>query len=147
MLRSILSVVLVGLLILPIAVSGCKGKVENPSEEPRMEVPEAISSTTAVNPIMEPSQAVAMMEVIPPTSAAQQISASVSPLVQSAIDRSKDIQRALKNAGFNPGAIDGKLGPKTKQAILDFQKAKNLKVDGKVGPKTWSELEKYLIRQ
>jgi peptidoglycan hydrolase-like protein with peptidoglycan-binding domain len=145
--RSILTLVLAGLIILPIAVSGCKGKVENPAEEPRMEVPEAVSSTTAVSPLIEPSQTVAMVEAVPPTAAAQQIKASVSPLVQSAIDRSKDIQRALKNAGFDPGTIDGKLGPKTKQAILDFQKAKNLKADGKVGPKTWSELEKYLIQQ
>jgi len=144
--RSILAVVLAGLLVLPIAVSGCKGKVENPAEEPRMEVPEAVSSTTEVNPVLEPAATVAM-ETVPPTAAAQQIKTSVSPLIQGAIDRSKDIQRALKNAGFDPGAIDGKLGPKTKQAILDFQRSKNLKADGKVGSKTWSELEKYLIQQ
>ena len=145
--RSILAMVLTGLLILPIAVSGCKGKVENPAEEPRMEVPEAVSSTTAVtSSVVEPAQTVAT-EAVPPTAAAQQVKANVSPLVQSAIDRSKDIQRALKNAGFDPGSIDGKLGPKTKQAIIDFQKEKGLKPDGKVGPRTWSELEKYLIKQ
>lgn len=144
--RLILAVVLAGLFILPIAVSGCKGKVENPAEEPRMEVPEAVSSTTAITPTVEPAQTVAA-EAVPPTAAAQQVRTSVSPLVQSAIDRSKDIQRALKNAGFDPGSIDGKLGPKTKQAIVDFQKMKGLKSDGKVGPKTWSELEKYLIQQ
>ena len=144
--RSISAVVLAGILILPIAVSGCKGKVENPAQEPRMEVPEAVSSTAAVASIVEPAQTVAV-EAIPPTAAAQQVKASVSPLVQSAIDRSKDIQRALKNAGFDPGTIDGKLGPKTKQAIVDFQKEKGLKPDGKVGPKTWAELEKYLVQQ
>jgi len=55
----------------------------------------------------------------------------------------KEIQIALKNAGFDPGAIDGKLGPKTKQAIKEFQRAKGLKVDGIVGQKTWAELRKY----
>ena len=55
----------------------------------------------------------------------------------------KDIQNALKNAGFDPGAIDGKMGPRTKQAVMEFQRAKGLKVDGKVGPKTWEELKRY----
>jgi peptidoglycan hydrolase-like protein with peptidoglycan-binding domain len=55
----------------------------------------------------------------------------------------KDVQAALKNAGFDPGSIDGKLGPRTQQAIKEFQRAKGLKIDGKVGPKTWAELSKY----
>ncbi|MBC8473720.1 MAG: peptidoglycan-binding protein [Candidatus Omnitrophica bacterium] len=55
-----------------------------------------------------------------------------------------EIQTALKNAGFDPGAIDGKAGPRTDQAVKEFQRAKSLKVDGKVGPKTWGELGRYL---
>ncbi len=56
----------------------------------------------------------------------------------------KDIQTALKNAGFSPGSLDGKMGPRTRQAIKDFQKSKGLVPDGAVGPKTWSILGKYL---
>jgi hypothetical protein len=55
-----------------------------------------------------------------------------------------EIQTALKNAGFYSGAIDGKIGPISKKAIEEFQKANNLNPDGKVGPKTWAVLEKYL---
>ncbi|MBL7198225.1 MAG: peptidoglycan-binding protein, partial [Candidatus Omnitrophica bacterium] len=54
------------------------------------------------------------------------------------------IQIALKNAGFNPGPIDGKMGPKTEKAIREFQKAKVLVPDGLVGPKTWNELREYI---
>jgi predicted RNase H-like nuclease (RuvC/YqgF family) len=54
------------------------------------------------------------------------------------------IQTALKNAGFYTGTVDGKLGPKTKEAISEFQKANNLKVDGKVGRQTWSKLKSFL---
>jgi peptidoglycan hydrolase-like protein with peptidoglycan-binding domain len=57
---------------------------------------------------------------------------------------SKEIQTALKNAGLYEGAIDGKIGPKTQEAIKKFQQENNLKVDGKVGPKTWAVLKKYL---
>jgi murein L,D-transpeptidase YcbB/YkuD len=55
-----------------------------------------------------------------------------------------DIQRALANAGFSPGAIDGKMGAKTKKAIQEFQKEHNLTVDGIVGPKTWERLVPYI---
>jgi len=54
-----------------------------------------------------------------------------------------DIQTALKNAGFYAGNIDGKIGPKSKKAIEDFQQANGLKVDGKVGPKTWEAMSKH----
>jgi len=56
----------------------------------------------------------------------------------------KEIQAALKNAGFDPGSFDGKIGPRTRQAIKDFQKSKGLVPDGVVGPKTWANLSKYL---
>ena len=59
--------------------------------------------------------------------------------------RINDIQKALKNAGFNPGPIDGRMGPKTKKAISDFQRENNLTVDGIVGKKTWAKLNPYLF--
>lgn len=58
--------------------------------------------------------------------------------------RVREIQRALKSAGFDPGQPDGRLGPRTKMAIRDFQLANGLEPDGKVGPRTWSKLETYL---
>ena len=56
-----------------------------------------------------------------------------------------EIQTALKNAGFYSGSVDGKIGPKSKKAIEDFQSANGLKADGKVGPKTWEVLSRHLI--
>jgi peptidoglycan hydrolase-like protein with peptidoglycan-binding domain len=53
-------------------------------------------------------------------------------------------QTALKNAGFDPGPIDGIMGPKTKAAIRAFQQAKGLKVDGIVGPATTAALTPYV---
>jgi murein L,D-transpeptidase YcbB/YkuD len=57
----------------------------------------------------------------------------------------RQIQMALKEAGFYTGKIDGKIGPKTTQAIREFQRQHNLKADGKVGPKTWQALRPYLV--
>lgn len=57
---------------------------------------------------------------------------------------SRNIQKALKNAGLYTGSIDGKVGKETKKAIKVFQQNNGLTADGIVGKKTWSELEKYL---
>jgi len=54
------------------------------------------------------------------------------------------IQKALKSAGYYKGPIDGKIGAKTQDAIIKFQKDNGLKADGKVGQMTWSELKPYL---
>ena len=56
----------------------------------------------------------------------------------------RDIQTALKNAGFYSGKIDGVKGKGTRRAVRDFQKANGLKADGVVGPKTKELLNKYL---
>jgi peptidoglycan hydrolase-like protein with peptidoglycan-binding domain len=56
----------------------------------------------------------------------------------------KEIQQALKNAGFYTGSVDGNIGPKTKKAIEEFQAQNGLKADGKVGPKTWRALSAHL---
>ena len=56
----------------------------------------------------------------------------------------KNIQLALRNAGFYSGTIDGKIGKLTRSAIVNFQKANGLKADGIVGTKTWSSLSQYL---
>jgi peptidoglycan hydrolase-like protein with peptidoglycan-binding domain len=54
------------------------------------------------------------------------------------------LQSALKAAGYNPGPIDGKIGAKTKEAIIAFQGNHSLKVDGKVGFKTLTALSQYV---
>jgi len=56
----------------------------------------------------------------------------------------RDIQRALRNAGFDPGPIDGKLGSRTRQAIREFQGVNELQVDGIAGRRTWAKLATYL---
>ena len=139
------------------ALCGCKGKVEKSAEEqPNVEMsttdnlpqPGAMLASQVPQPVVEPAQTVAS-ETIPPTaSAAQAVQKTAAAAVTaSAHDRNKDMQTALKNAGFYTGTIDGKIGPRTKKAVEEFQRAKGLKVDGKVGQKTWAELEKYLLRQ
>lgn len=54
------------------------------------------------------------------------------------------IQRALKNAGYYQGSIDGKIGSGTKAAIRDFQKDRGLVADGTCGRQTWSQLKGFL---
>ena len=48
----------------------------------------------------------------------------------------KDLQEALKALGYDPGIIDGVIGPKTMQAVRKFQREQQLTVDGVAGPQT-----------
>jgi hypothetical protein len=56
------------------------------------------------------------------------------------INNIKQIQEALKEKGFDPGEADGVAGPKTSQAIREFQKSQNLQVTGRIDEKTASAL-------
>jgi len=55
----------------------------------------------------------------------------------------KKIQRGLKKARLYKGEIDGKFGPMTQKAIMQFQSRHKLRADGMVGKKTYRTLKKY----
>lgn len=52
----------------------------------------------------------------------------------------RQAQIALRNAGFEPGSIDGVMGPKTETALLQFQAAKGLPKTGKLDATTQKQL-------
>ena len=58
--------------------------------------------------------------------------------------RVKQVQRALKQAGFEPGPNDGLIGHRTHIALIEFQKAHRLEPDGVLGVKTWEALRAYM---
>ncbi|MDW9540270.1 glycoside hydrolase family protein [Sinorhizobium meliloti] len=55
----------------------------------------------------------------------------------------REAQEILTSKGFNPGAIDGWMGEKTREAIIAYQKAHpHLEADGILGPATLSQLRR-----
>ena len=58
--------------------------------------------------------------------------------------RVKQVQRALIQAGFDPGPTDGLIGHRTHAALIEFQKTHHLEPDGVLGVKTWEALRAYL---
>ncbi len=88
-------------------------------------------------------------EILDLTNEVNRLQQSTSRIKTSSVSTSsklshKDIQKALKNAGFYNGSIDGKIGKNTKRAIKEFQKANGLTADGIVGKRTIEKLKKYL---
>lgn len=132
--------VIAAALIFSVSMFGC-GKKQATEESQEPITMETMSAMTATNAAVAPeaNAPIAKVEAVTPAALAVNLppSGSGQPTAQ-------DIQTALKNAGYYAGDIDGKIGPKTKKAIEEFQQANNLKVDAKVGPMTWALLSTHL---
>jgi len=55
------------------------------------------------------------------------------------------LQTALVAAGFNPGPIDGDMGPMTEKAIIAFKRSIGLRPRAYVGPLTWAALQRAAL--
>ncbi|MEK6727548.1 MAG: peptidoglycan-binding domain-containing protein [Candidatus Omnitrophota bacterium] len=121
-------------------MSGC-GKKQTMEESQEPMTMETMSAMSATNAVVSPEAKAEARMVTQPVVSTVNLEAP-APEVSKPSDT--EVQTALKNANFYAGQIDGKIGPKTKQAIEGFQKANNLKADGKVGPKTWALLSAHL---
>lgn len=78
-----------------------------------------------------------------PVTTSTTISPSVMPVIKigSKGDWVTIAQGRLVVAGY-PLNVDGVFGPKTKQAVMEYQMAHGLACDGIIGPKTWAVLYK-----
>lgn len=137
--KKFLSVILVLVAVVYFAGSGC-AKKQQVSEE--MQEPMSMEALGALE---------TKAQVAPETNAAVVQNTAITPAKLESLPPGgpykptvSEIQAALKNAGYYTGVIDGKIGPLTRRATEDFQKASGLAIDGKVGPKTWSILSAYL---
>ena len=54
-----------------------------------------------------------------------------------------EIQRSLKEAGFDPGDLDGVLGARTRKQIAKFQREKGLNVSRIIDSVTWARLRTH----
>lgn len=100
-----------------------RGKIEGRLWHYCVKIPELIYSSSGVN--VKPLALPFLLELR-------------NPNMNGAIVES--VQHALKDAGFNPGKIDGLYGPLTVAAVYAFQKSRRLVADGVVGPRTAKHL-------
>ncbi len=134
-----------GIIIASFVFSGCSKKNVEPKQVVRVES-DSLSLDGADTLLASPTEQAANQEQVSNIV----INQEAEPLGETPAVLSPDspdpqsIQKALKNLGFYQGEADGKVGPKTKEAIREFQKKNSLDVDGKVGPKTWAILKRAL---
>lgn len=152
---------LLSILFIAAAVSGCAStqlKTQNAQLESRVsDLEKNVQSKDAEivdlqYQVKDLSSKVDASKNPEPEAASPELAAPLMP-VKSEIDNTQivrvkvspeRIQRALKAAGVYTGAVDGKIGSGTREAIIEFQKSHGLKADGVLGRRTWEALKAYL---
>lgn len=131
-------------LAMSISMAGCKQKAPEPAAAAVL--PQGMNSNTATavtqgqtDAALAPAQTQGTAQELK-----EQAQEPVAILLEFIPPSEREIQQALRDAGLYNGEIDGKIGPKTKKAIEEFQAKNNLKADGKVGPKTWEMLREHI---
>ncbi len=125
--------------------AGCSKKQQSLEEMQQPMSPEDLSRlASAENKTVPEAKIESVTAVSAPAGAASEAKLENLPPSGPFKPSNQEVQTALKNAGFYTGTVDGKIGPRTKAAVEEFQKKNGLQVDGKVGPKTWSVLSAYL---
>ena len=117
----------------PVYKTITKRVLVKPAQTKKVVIP-AVYKTIRVKKMVTPPQVKRIP--IPPvyTTVTKRIKVSDAKLVWKPIlcktnmnpETIRELQRALKKAGFNPGPIDGVYGPLTRAAVKRFQKAKGL---------------------
>ncbi len=136
------------ILAVSICASGCSKKTESLEEMQQPMSPEDLNRLSTQNDVPAASAGDMSQAALTSPTAMTPVASELEALPPSGPYKptAVEIQTALKNAGYYAGSIDGKIGPKSKTAIEEFQKASGLAVDGKVGPKTWQALSRYLTQ-
>jgi peptidoglycan hydrolase-like protein with peptidoglycan-binding domain len=53
----------------------------------------------------------------------------------------REAQRALRDLGYDPGPVDGIVGPRTRQALARYQRAEKITVTGRLDAETMVRLD------
>ena len=94
-----------------------------------------------------PGETIAVITTTPPTPTPTTAPVTPTPTPKSLqrgftnSDSVRSVQKRLKELGYYKGSADGDFGPKTEEAVKEFQKANGLSADGKVGEKTLAKLQ------
>lgn len=137
--------VILGMVLLLAAFGGC-ASVSQKTSQLSSRIDDLESKVSSLEEQQEQIKEVVVSQIVAQRSTVEADSPKAD--VQIPVDPSnKDIQISLKNAGLYDGEIDGKIGSKTRNAVMEFQKQNNLKVDGVVGKNTWEILSKFYTEE
>ncbi|HEY7203233.1 MAG TPA: peptidoglycan-binding domain-containing protein [Methylomirabilota bacterium] len=99
-----------------------------------MRSPIALAVTLSLLPLDAPLAVAAGAEVI---AAATRPGSPAQP----APHYVREAQRALRDLGYEPGPVDGVIGPRTRAALAQYQRSERIVVTGRLDPETMVRLD------
>lgn len=110
--------------------------VRNVPLPPKRTVP---APTPAPSPVLTPSPAVPANVPLPPANVPMRTD---NPAVKARVDMITTVQRELAQRGYYDGALDGLPGPRTEQAIKEFEQNNGLRMTGEPSEQLLNQIRK-----
>lgn len=101
-----------------------------------------VTAAPAPSPVLTPSPAVSPNAPLPPASIPNGSIRTDNPAVKARVEMITTVQRELTQRGYYDGALDGLLGPRTEQAIKEFEQGNGLRATGEPNEQLLNQIRK-----
>ncbi len=105
-------------------------------------LPPKRSVPASPSPMLTPSPVPTINSLVPPANVPLANVRTDSPAVKARVEMIVTVQRELAQRGYYDGAFDGLPGPRTEQAIKEFEQANGLRVTGDVNEQLLTQIRK-----
>ena len=100
----------------------------------------SVGAIAAANPTSANTTQSSDQSYSSPFASQANVSSQQSSSAQGDSSQVSQIQQALNDKGLNAGPVDGKMGPKTKSALKQFQQQQGLQASGQLDSQTLAAL-------
>jgi peptidoglycan hydrolase-like protein with peptidoglycan-binding domain len=112
------------------------------SKKASVPLPPKRTAAPAPAPMITPSYSGSINSLVPPANIPAAAMRTDNPAVKARVEMIVSVQRELSQRGYYDGALDGLPGPRTEQAIKEFEQNNGLRVTGEPNEQLLNQIRK-----